>query len=343
MVMGFNGKNNLDIDRLTTMLEENRTLLNDMATKECTDGATLPKLLFELVEQASVGDQANEKPATPCHSPIASKDMMVFKPVENSSLQQQEEDIRTSQTEDDDEEDNEDTVDNGNMAIVANDNNGSDVIALASAPMHSHHPQNPLEQQQVENIDEAPTAMSASTDATVDTNEKVSVTLQQTKSKKLHHSHHRKGSTSTSSTSNGSASKKANTSSSSNVNGAGAAALTSSTAGISPARRTIKFNDSEVMGKVTSTQEIIGNLPKVWRVLMELLNHHHIDPVQFEENGKGEECYKSVETPHGPKAELSVSKTYLKLKVSGTNCKHFSLYYLVYSALIAFKIVTNSL
>lgn len=61
MLMGFNGTNNIDIDRLTTMLEENRTLLNDMATKEvnCSDGATLPKLLFELVQQAALENNSS--------------------------------------------------------------------------------------------------------------------------------------------------------------------------------------------------------------------------------------------------------------------------------------------
>lgn len=32
-------------------------------------------------------------------------------------------------------------------------------------------------------------------------------------------------------------------------------------------------------GKVTSAQEIIHNLPKVWRVLIELLNHQQLKPV----------------------------------------------------------------
>lgn len=78
---------------------------------------------------------------------------------------------------------------------------------------------------------------------------------------------------------------------------------------------TMKISEPEVIGKVASAQEIIGNLPKVWKVLMELLSHHKIEHVQFKENGIGEDCYKSVETPNGPKAELSVSKTYIKLKV----------------------------
>lgn len=33
--------------------------------------------------------------------------------------------------------------------------------------------------------------------------------------------------------------------------------------------------------KVTSPQEIFNNLPKVWRVLIELLNHQKLIPVQI--------------------------------------------------------------
>lgn len=54
----------MDIDRLTKMLEENRDLLNEMTQAEgsCSgDGAMLPKLLFELVEQAAAGQEAREK------------------------------------------------------------------------------------------------------------------------------------------------------------------------------------------------------------------------------------------------------------------------------------------
>ncbi|XP_031623519.1 putative leucine-rich repeat-containing protein DDB_G0290503 [Contarinia nasturtii] len=66
--------------------------------------------------------------------------------------------------------------------------------------------------------------------------------------------------------------------------------------------------------KVSSAQEIIHNLPKVWRVLTELLNHQQSKPVELKENNKGEHCYKSVETPSGPQMVLSVSKTYIRLK-----------------------------
>ena len=53
--MGFNGQNNIDIDKLTHMLEENRELLNDMTSRECSreGAAQLPKMLFDLVNQTS--------------------------------------------------------------------------------------------------------------------------------------------------------------------------------------------------------------------------------------------------------------------------------------------------
>lgn len=147
MLTGFNGVNNLDIDRLTTMLEENRTLLNEMATTETdSEGACLPKLLFEIVKEANNEDDTSE------------------------------------------------TL-----------NESSDEMDAARSNL-----------------------------------------------------------------------------------------------------------------RLSSSQEIIGNLPKVWRVLMELLNHQKIAQVEFQENGQGEDCYKSIQTPTGPKVELSVSKTYIKLKVSYT-------------------------
>lgn len=39
--------------------------------------------------------------------------------------------------------------------------------------------------------------------------------------------------------------------------------------------------DQEKPTNVTSPQEIVNNLPKVWRVLIELLNHQKLIPVQI--------------------------------------------------------------
>ncbi|XP_034669768.1 trichohyalin [Drosophila subobscura] len=173
LIMGFNGKSNMDIDRLNQMLEENRQLLNQMTQAEgsCSDGATLPKLLFELVEEAtgsggSGEDSDKSRSATPTPRAVEERG-----------------------------------------------------------------------------------------------------------------------------------------------GGGGGAA------------------EPEIMGKVASAQEIIGNLPKVWKVLMELLSHHKIERVQFEElpqpaRGIAAGAAAAVAaTGEAGKAaalakpaELSVSKTYIKLK-----------------------------
>lgn len=53
--MGFNGGNDIDIDKLTHVLEDHRDLLNDITNREMTKegAATLPKLLFDLVTQST--------------------------------------------------------------------------------------------------------------------------------------------------------------------------------------------------------------------------------------------------------------------------------------------------
>lgn len=55
LLAGFSGRNDIDIDKLTHMLEDNRDLLNDMTSREfCKEGAAqLPKLLFDLVSEAT--------------------------------------------------------------------------------------------------------------------------------------------------------------------------------------------------------------------------------------------------------------------------------------------------
>ncbi|XP_055593133.1 restin homolog [Uranotaenia lowii] len=67
--------------------------------------------------------------------------------------------------------------------------------------------------------------------------------------------------------------------------------------------------------QTASPEQIADKLPKVWRVLIELVNHQEqVEPVPFVENGESEECLKSVPTKNGSKTVVSVSKTYLKLK-----------------------------
>ncbi|KAL7742352.1 hypothetical protein ACLKA6_018988 [Drosophila palustris] len=193
LVMGFNGEHNMNIDRLTQMLEENRDLLNEMMLAEgsCSEGATLPKLLFELVEQATNNQTKRDKSRSATPTPTPGQDEVM---------------VTTA---------GEDSTDNS--------------------------------------VRPEPSA------------------------RKLHR---RRGDS-----------------------GATAA--------------TLKCHEPEIMGKVATAQEIIGNLPKVWKVLMELLSHHKIERVQFEEmppataggEGAGGGGATASKAP-----ELSVSKTYIKLK-----------------------------
>lgn len=70
-----------------------------------------------------------------------------------------------------------------------------------------------------------------------------------------------------------------------------------------------------VILNLTSTTEIVQNLPKVWKVLIQLLSHHFTpENIITEENG--DPCYKLVQTKTGPTLVLSVSQTYIRLKVT---------------------------
>ncbi|KRT79200.1 hypothetical protein AMK59_8292, partial [Oryctes borbonicus] len=76
--------------------------------------------------------------------------------------------------------------------------------------------------------------------------------------------------------------------------------------------------ESQLTGshQLNSPEEIVENLPKVWRVLIELLSHQSPPNNEITEK-KGENdnhCYKSVETPTGSRKVLSVSKTFIRLK-----------------------------
>ncbi|XP_062547405.1 restin homolog [Armigeres subalbatus] len=67
--------------------------------------------------------------------------------------------------------------------------------------------------------------------------------------------------------------------------------------------------------QTASPEQIADKLPKVWRVLIELVNHQErVQQVPFVENGESEECFKNEQTKNGSKTVVSVSKTYLKLK-----------------------------
>ncbi|CAG4945863.1 unnamed protein product [Parnassius apollo] len=68
---------------------------------------------------------------------------------------------------------------------------------------------------------------------------------------------------------------------------------------------------TENSGNAT-VEEIVQNLPKVWRVLMELLSHQAVPDVN--NTAKVTTCYKSVDTKSGPVLVPSVSQTYIRLK-----------------------------
>lgn len=67
--------------------------------------------------------------------------------------------------------------------------------------------------------------------------------------------------------------------------------------------------------QLNSPAEIVKNLPKVWKVLIELLNQQNPPENVLIEPDEDNPCYKLVETPKGPKLVLSVSQTFIRLKV----------------------------
>lgn len=76
--------------------------------------------------------------------------------------------------------------------------------------------------------------------------------------------------------------------------------------------------------QLNSPMEIVKNLPKVWRVLIELLSHQctPINDLNGTEPGEnGHPCYNSVQTPTGTRLVVSVSKTFIRLKVMCTKFK----------------------
>ncbi|KAL7021831.1 hypothetical protein ACKWTF_012047 [Chironomus riparius] len=79
----------------------------------------------------------------------------------------------------------------------------------------------------------------------------------------------------------------------------------------------------EAQRSVSSPEDIALKLPKVFRILIELLNHHQNNNQKDESKEEDEksneksvldDCYKSVPTSSGSQAVLSVSKTFIKLR-----------------------------
>ncbi|XP_011163659.2 WEB family protein At4g27595, chloroplastic isoform X2 [Solenopsis invicta] len=85
-------------------------------------------------------------------------------------------------------------------------------------------------------------------------------------------------------------------------------------------------NITEVNRKEDDLQEehIAHNLPKVWRVLLELLSCHAVTSpsISVASCSDPNSCYKSVDTPAGPRLVISVSKTYIRLKELILEKKH---------------------
>ncbi|XP_050464364.1 interaptin isoform X2 [Cataglyphis hispanica] len=89
-------------------------------------------------------------------------------------------------------------------------------------------------------------------------------------------------------------------------------------------------NNAENVGEVDrkeddlQEEDIAHNLPKVWRVLLELLSCHAVTSpsVSVASCSDPNSCYKSVDTPAGPRLVISVSKTYIRLKELILEKKH---------------------
>lgn len=63
----------------------------------------------------------------------------------------------------------------------------------------------------------------------------------------------------------------------------------------------MQFSESQCGNKqINSVEEIVELLPKVWRVLIELLSHHKV-PVNDLTQENDDPCYKTVQTPKGAK------------------------------------------
>lgn len=60
--MGFNGGNDIDIDKLTHMLEDHRDTISAITSSEtCKEGAAaLPKLIFDLVSQSEKTETSDD-------------------------------------------------------------------------------------------------------------------------------------------------------------------------------------------------------------------------------------------------------------------------------------------
>ncbi|XP_076673095.1 uncharacterized protein LOC143371619 isoform X3 [Andrena cerasifolii] len=83
-------------------------------------------------------------------------------------------------------------------------------------------------------------------------------------------------------------------------------------------------DDAERKEDDLQQEDIAHNLPKVWRVLLELLSCHADGSASTSAASSSDSncCYKSVDTPAGPRLVISVSKTYIRLKELILEKKH---------------------
>ncbi|XP_034941111.1 cingulin-like protein 1 isoform X2 [Chelonus insularis] len=90
--------------------------------------------------------------------------------------------------------------------------------------------------------------------------------------------------------------------------------------------KTKSDGDSEKKEEDQQEENIANNLPKVWRVLLELLSCHAAQGSTSTSSNllstDPNVCYKSVDTPAGPRLVISVSKTYIRLKELILEKKH---------------------
>lgn len=76
-----------------------------------------------------------------------------------------------------------------------------------------------------------------------------------------------------------------------------------------------KTRESSAMDKSHIQKEIANNLPKVWRILIELLNTHQEQYENNEANENFDSCYKNIKTDSGKTHQvISVSQTFIRLK-----------------------------
>uniref|UniRef100_A0A8D8ZDC0 Uncharacterized protein n=1 Tax=Cacopsylla melanoneura TaxID=428564 RepID=A0A8D8ZDC0_9HEMI len=90
---------------------------------------------------------------------------------------------------------------------------------------------------------------------------------------------------------------------------------TSSEHELSTNSKQTESDDSPSVDKSHLQKEIANNLPKVWKILIELLNTHQEQYENNEVNENFESCYKNVTTTSGKTTQvISVSQTFIRLK-----------------------------